>query len=84
MEFEWDEAKRAANLDKHGVDFADAAGLDWAGARTLSHLRGDELRFRSFAYLGTRLHVIIWTPRNGRKRIISFRKANRRERQAHG
>jgi uncharacterized DUF497 family protein len=22
MEFEWDEAKRAANLAKHGVDFA--------------------------------------------------------------
>jgi uncharacterized protein len=23
MEFEWDEAKRAANLAKHGVDFED-------------------------------------------------------------
>ncbi len=25
MEFEWDEQKAAANLKKHGVDFADAA-----------------------------------------------------------
>jgi uncharacterized protein len=23
MEFEWDEAKRLANLDKHGIDFVD-------------------------------------------------------------
>ena len=25
MEFEWNERKAAANLKKHGVDFADAA-----------------------------------------------------------
>lgn len=25
MEFEWDEAKRRSNLEKHGVDFIDAA-----------------------------------------------------------
>ncbi len=23
MEFEWDEAKRLSNLDKHGIDFLD-------------------------------------------------------------
>lgn len=27
MELEWDEAKREANLLKHGIDFADAAEL---------------------------------------------------------
>lgn len=27
MRYEWDEAKRAANLVKHGVDFADAVGV---------------------------------------------------------
>jgi len=27
MKYEWDEAKRAANLAKHGVDFADAVGV---------------------------------------------------------
>jgi len=31
MLFEWDEAKRAANLRKHGIDFRDA-GLVFAGA----------------------------------------------------
>jgi hypothetical protein len=27
MEFEWDEAKNAANLAKHGIDFEDAAAI---------------------------------------------------------
>jgi hypothetical protein len=27
MEFEWDAAKAAANLAKHGIDFADAMGV---------------------------------------------------------
>jgi len=27
MEFEWDEAKRAANLAKHGLDLADGQAL---------------------------------------------------------
>jgi uncharacterized DUF497 family protein len=27
MQYEWDEAKAASNLQKHGVDFADAVGV---------------------------------------------------------
>ena len=27
MSYEWDPAKLQANLDKHGVDFVDAAGV---------------------------------------------------------
>jgi uncharacterized DUF497 family protein len=30
MEFEWDEDKRLANLEKHGIDFA-IAGAVWEG-----------------------------------------------------
>lgn len=84
MEFDWDEDKRAANLEKHGVDFAAAAQLDWDTARTRSHERGGETRFRSFIYLSSRLHVIIWVPRNGKVRVISLRKANIREVHTHG
>jgi hypothetical protein len=35
MNFEWDEAKRAGNLAKHGLDFADVPKLDWENARIL-------------------------------------------------
>ena len=84
MEFEWDEDKRAANLEKHGVDFAEAEHLDWANSRTRPHLREGELRFRTFGYIGDRLHVVVWTQRGDRKRVISVRKANQRERRDHG
>lgn len=31
MEYEWDEAKRKANLRKHGVDFADVVWVERHG-----------------------------------------------------
>jgi uncharacterized protein len=31
MNYEWDEAKRKANIAKHGIDFADVALFDWEG-----------------------------------------------------
>ena len=52
--FGWDESKRAANLAEHGVDFADAALLDWHAALTLRDTRGSygEDRFVSILPLG--------------------------------
>ena len=79
--FEWDEEKRLANLVKHGVDFADAGGLDWDAALTLRDTRGSygEERFVSILPLGERLHVCVWTWRKPPRRLISLRKANRKE-----
>jgi hypothetical protein len=37
--YEWDEAKRAANLAKHGVDFGDIARFDWSAASAGADLR---------------------------------------------
>jgi uncharacterized DUF497 family protein len=31
MEFEWDEAKRITNIEKHGIDFLDASLLFESG-----------------------------------------------------
>lgn len=79
MQFEWDEEKREANLAKHGVDFADAEKLDWETAGHLQQTHGPEQRTLTFALLAERLHAIVWTQRGPNKRIISMRKANRRE-----
>lgn len=81
--FDWDEAKRGANLAKHGVDFADAARLDWDAALTAPDTRGryGEERFISILPLDRRLHVCVWTWRQTARRIISLRKTNRREDQ---
>ena len=39
MELEWDEAKRLSNLEKHGLDFADASKLDWDNATYVRDVR---------------------------------------------
>ena len=81
----WDEDKRRANLAKHGVDFADVDRLDWAGAVTREDARGayGERRFVSTVPLDGRLHVCVWTFRDGMLRLISLRKANPREVKSH-
>ena len=39
MPYTWDEAKRSANLAKHGVDFADAERFVWETALVSASLR---------------------------------------------
>jgi uncharacterized protein len=81
MEFEWDEAKRRANLAKPGVDFANADAFDWDSAVVYPDLRHDygEERFIAFAEFHHRVHVVIYAKRDKRTRLIGFRKANARE-----
>ena len=85
MELEWDEAKRLDALVRHGVDFADVALIDMETARTVSDDRYDygEARWVTYGMIDERLHVVCWTNRKGRMRIISFRKANDREQKAY-
>jgi uncharacterized DUF497 family protein len=84
MELEWDEEKRQRNLRERGLDFADAYGFDLASSVTRVDDRVDygETRFVTYGLLGGRLHVMCWTERSERMRIISLRKANEREQKA--
>ncbi len=79
--YEWDEAKRRANLARHGVDFADLVRFEWAAHEVEADDRVDygESRWRARGLIDGRLHVVVYTQRQGRLRIISLRKANRRE-----
>ncbi|MGM0583349.1 MAG: BrnA antitoxin family protein [Pseudomonadota bacterium] len=72
-EFEWDEAKREANLSRHKADFADIARLDWETALVLRDDRKDygEARFLVMGRIDYRLHVAVITPRSDRFRVIS-------------
>lgn len=83
MDLEWDEEKRQRNLRERGLDFADVARFEPESVRTSPDARRDygELRFNSIGYLDDRLHSFCWTPRNGKVRVISLRKANARERE---
>ncbi len=81
MDFEWDDAKRASNLAKHGVDFERFRSIDWTTALTLEDIRGryGERRFVTIGSIEDRLYVAVWTERDATMRLISLRKANKRE-----
>ncbi len=86
MEFEWDEVKRLVNLAKHGFDFADAAKIDWTAATFVPDLRVDygEDRFRVFVRIEGELYSLAIVFRDSIIRVLSFRRANRKERRIYG
>ncbi|MBK4739137.1 BrnT family toxin [Noviherbaspirillum pedocola] len=81
MEIEYDSAKDENNVRKHGVSLADAGLIDWSSALIRRDLRRDyeEQRYQAFGMLNGRLYLVVFTPRNGAMRVISMRKANKRE-----
>lgn len=85
MDLEWDRRKAATNLHKHGIDFADAATvLHDEQALTFRDRRAVEDRFVSLGMdaLG-RILVVVFAWRGNVVRLISARKATRRERQQY-
>jgi hypothetical protein len=82
MKVEWNQEKAAANLKKHGIDFADAAvALEDHNALTIEDESGAEQRFKTLA-LGPNLNVllVIHAQQDADTiRIISARKADRAE-----
>lgn len=82
---QWDAEKAAANLQKHEVDFADAATvLEDEAALTVPDDGPDEDRSVTLGMdaLG-RLLVVVYTWRGDEPRLISARKANRSERRQY-
>jgi uncharacterized DUF497 family protein len=81
MDYEWDPVKAARNLLKHGVSFETAEGFDWDRATIIEDRRQDygEPRFIAVGPIEQRLHVLVFTPRGTKIRIIGLRKTNERE-----
>ncbi|OGQ95819.1 MAG: hypothetical protein A2521_01290 [Deltaproteobacteria bacterium RIFOXYD12_FULL_57_12] len=81
MDYEWDEGKRKANLLKHGIDFQAVSEFCWDDAEIEQDARQDyqEKRYTALGFIGNRLHLLIFSVRNNTIRIISLRKANKRE-----
>lgn len=79
--YDWDETKRAVNIGKHKVDFAEAENFDWDTAHIEVDDREDygELREIAWGFIGVRLHVLVFTRRNDAIWIISLRKGQSRD-----
>lgn len=82
MRFEWDEAKRHANIAKHGVDFLDAPEM-FEGPMLVApdtRMEYGESRQIGFGFIQGRLMAVVFTESDSDTvRIISIRKANQRE-----
>lgn len=81
MQIEFDPNKDRINLDKHGVSLALAAELDWDAALVWVDDRHDygEDRILALVPRGVTLYYVAVVERAGVRRIISLRRANRRE-----
>ncbi|MFJ3054370.1 BrnT family toxin [Herbaspirillum sp. NPDC087042] len=81
MLISFDPRKNAANMDKHGVSLTQARDIEWDTALVAADDRFDygEPREYVIAYIGLRLYVVVYVDRDAVRRIISLRKANKRE-----
>ena len=86
MRFGSDPSKAASNLRKHGISFADAEGaLEDPLAITVEDPDAEgEQRFVTIG-MGSagELLVVVWTEHGGDCRVISARRATRKERKQY-
>ena len=81
MQFTWSERKRASNLKDHGLDFVDAPSVFNGFTFTYEDSRFGygEQRFETLGLLAGVPVSIVHTETDDEIRIISFRKATKRE-----
>ena len=81
MTIEFDPTKDASNQLKHGVSLAMAAELDWDAAWVWVDERFEynEMRMIALAPKTEILYCVAFVDRGDVRRIISLRRANRRE-----
>ena len=81
MKIAFDPIKNETNLVKHGMSLADAVHIDWETLWAIQDTRQDygEIRMIGYALIKTRLYNVIFTDKVNERRIISLRKANKRE-----
>lgn len=89
MGYEWDKHKRLTNLEKHGLDFADAWRVyEHPDKVTVNDPYPNEERFRALADVDGTVKLLVYTIRlneNGDEdvRCISFRTAKGKERESY-
>jgi hypothetical protein len=77
----FDPIKRQAALADRGLDFADASIVFAGTTITVQDTRRDygEARFQTVGFLAGRMVMVVWTPRDAARHIVSMRKCNDRE-----
>lgn len=81
MKIEFDPDKNQRNIKERQIPFELVEEFEWETALIREDKREDysETRFCALGYIGIRMYHLVFTLRNDRIRVISLRKANRRE-----
>jgi len=81
MDIAYDAAKDRANVQRHGISLAEAARINWAAVLEKLDDRDDygEDRYKALGFIEGLLYAVVYVDRNNLRRIISLRKASRRE-----
>jgi len=85
MRFEWDETKRRSNIQRHGIDFEDAAAVFAGETITFLDDRYDygEMRFLTFGLVWGEVVAIVHTETDEVIRVISVRRASKDEEETY-
>lgn len=81
MHIEFDTHKNDTNILDRGLSFERVVNFEFEAAVFKQDTRRDygEIRIRALGYLDGRLHALVFTETAQGIRVISFRKANKRE-----
>ncbi len=79
--FEWYEGKRHTVLAQHRIDFEDAIRIFNGPVLETPSRRTEETRWVAVGIVDGREIAVVYTMRNGRCRIITARRARKRERR---
>jgi len=81
MTISYDPNKNQSNIEQRGLNFDRVSDLEWDNAWVYEDQRNeyDEVRYIAYSMLDERLHFVCFTETGNGIRVISFRKANRRE-----
>ena len=81
MEIAFDPAKNIRNIELRGLSFERVVNFEFETALFSPDQRRDdgEVRIRALGWLDKRLHALVFVETRYGIRVISFRKANKRE-----
>lgn len=81
MEISFDPAKREETLRERGLDFADAGQVFEGRVKTAVDDRVDygEVRYVTYGWLQAGPVAVVWTERDGGRRVISMRRMHQEE-----
>jgi uncharacterized DUF497 family protein len=85
VEITFDPAKNERNLRERGLNFEIVSEFDFKSAILSPDTRKNygEVRIRALGLIAGKLHALVFTLRDGTIRVISLRKANRKERNRY-